>query len=161
MSSQDRSIKQRPATNYDCEAVRSLVFGILAEYGLSPDPAGTDSDLDDIEQNYVARGGVFDVLETSDGEIVGSVGLYPMDAETVELRKMYLSPATRGRGLGQKLLREMIEKAKDLGYLRIYLETASILDQAVHIYEKAGFIPVAGKHTSRCDQAYVLELGSR
>jgi len=161
MSAEDQTITCRSATNADCDAVTSLVYGVLAEFDLSSDPAGTDSDLKDIEQNYIGRGGVFEVLETAGGDIVGSVGLFPMDAETVELRKMYLSPAIRGRGLGQKLLNDMIEKAKDLGYLRIYLETASILSQAVHIYEKAGFRPVTGKHTPRCDQAYMLEIARR
>jgi putative acetyltransferase len=74
---------------------------------------------------------------------------------------MYFAPEVRGRGLGQKLLQEMIEKARNLGYLRVYLETASVLKQAVHIYEKAGFTLVVEKHTPRCDQAYVLELGKR
>jgi putative acetyltransferase len=72
---------------------------------------------------------------------------------------MYFDPSIRGRGLGKKLLVEMIEKAKNHGYLRVYLETASVLKQAVHIYENAGFRPVDVKHTPRCDQAYVLELG--
>ena len=71
---------------------------------------------------------------------------------------MYFDPSIRGRGLGKQMLKEMIEKAKILGYLRVYLETASVLAQAVHLYESEGFQPVEVKHTPRCDQAYVLEL---
>ena len=151
-------LKPRAATNADCDQIRQLVFGVLAEFGLAPDYDGTDRDITDIETNYFDRGGVFKVIENDEGKIVGTIGLFPLDAKTVELRKMYFAPEVRGLGLGKKLLREMIEKARNLGFLRIYLETASVLKQAVHIYEKAGFAPVVEKHTPRCDQAYVLEL---
>jgi putative acetyltransferase len=161
MNNLDHNVKQRPATNGDREAIKSLVFGVLAEFSLSPDVNGTDSDLNDIEASYLDRGGSFEVLESADGEIVASVGLYPLDDQTIELRKMYLAPKLRGHGLGRKLLYDMIEKARNLGYLRVYLETASVLSQAVHIYETAGFHRVDGKHTPRCDQAYVLELERR
>jgi putative acetyltransferase len=153
-----KMLRRRSASNQDCEAIRSLVFGVLTEFGLELDLNGTDRDISDIDANYLTRGGVFEVLETADGEIVGTIGLYPLDQSTIELRKMYFKPEVRGLGYGQELLASMIEKARNLGYLRIYLETASVLNQAVHIYEKAGFKPVDEKHTPRCDQAYVLEL---
>jgi putative acetyltransferase len=158
VTSTESDLTQRRATNADCEAIQALVFGVLAEFGLAPDFNGTDRDITDIETHYLDRGGVFEVIENDEGTIVGTVGLYPLDERTVELRKMYFAPDIRGRGLGKKLLQEMIEKARNLGYLSIYLETASVLKQAVHLYEKAGFTPVIDKHTPRCDQAFVLEL---
>ena len=154
-------LKLRSATNADAAEVRALVFGILTDFGLEADVDGTDRDLFDIEANYLRRGGVFKVIENTQGSIVGTIGLYPLDDETIELRKMYFASEVRGSGLGQILLQKMIEKAKNLGYLRVYLETASVLKQAVHIYEKAGFMPIAEKHTPRCDQAYILELAEK
>ena len=148
----------RSATNADRDQIEELVFGILKSYDLALDRDGTDKDLSDIEENYLARGGVFEVILNKEGDIVGTVGLYPLDETTIELRKMYFDRSIRGRGLGKLILAKMIEKARNLGYLRIYLETASVLKQAVHIYEGAGFKPVDVKHTPRCDQAYVLEL---
>jgi len=151
----------RSATNADGDQIQRLVFGILDEYKLSPDLNGTDADIADIEANYLGRGGVFEVVENEKGTIVGTIGLYPLNETTIELRKMYLHPSIRGRGLGKKLLERIIRRARELGYLRIYLETASILKTAVHLYENAGFRPVQGKHTPRCDQAYVLELSEK
>lgn len=151
----------RSATNADCEKIQQLVFGILKEYGLQADLDGTDKDIFDIEENYLKPGGHFEVVEGPDGEILGSIGLYPLNNETIELRKMYFAPSIRGRGLGKKLLSRMIEKARNLGYLRVYLETASVLKQAVHLYERAGFVPADEKHTPRCDQAYVLEIAGK
>jgi putative acetyltransferase len=151
----------RAATNADRSQIQDLVFGVLRSFDLALDREGTDKDLSDIEANYLARGGIFEVIENLGGKIVGTIGLYPLDESTIELRKMYFDPSIRGRGLGKKLLTKMIEKARNMGYLRIYLETASVLEQAVHLYESAGFLPVDVKHTPRCDQAYILELSDK
>ena len=97
-------IKIRAATNADCENVQNLVFGVLREYGLQPDLSGTDRDIADIETHYTKRGGIFELLENEDGELLGTVGLYPLNDETVELRKMYFSTKIRGQGFGKKTL---------------------------------------------------------
>src|SRR5690349_9841009 len=104
----------RPATNHDRAAVESLVFGVLAEYVLSPDPAGTDSDLHDIRASYHAVGGAFDVLVDDSGKVVGTVGLFPVSTSTCELRKMYLLHSARGQGLGRRLLEHALGRAADL-----------------------------------------------
>src|SRR5215470_193546 len=90
----------RPATNDDRTAIESLVFGVLAEYGLAPDLNGTDADLQDIETEYRRKGGMFDVLVNENGLIVGSVGLHATSGSTCEIRKMYLASSARGKGLG-------------------------------------------------------------
>jgi len=148
----------RPASNADCERVQTLVFGVLREYGLAPDLSGTDRDIADIEAHYIRRGGVFEIIEDENGELLGTVGLYPMTKETVELRKMYFSKKLRGKGFGKKTLQRMIETAREMGFKKIYLETATVLKEAVALYEKFGFEPSDEKHTPRCDAAYFLDL---
>lgn len=155
----DFQIFIRSATNEDGAGVQNLVFGILREYGLTVETGGTDADIADIEANYWNRGGVFELVEDAGGNLLGTIGLYPLDAETIELRKMYFAPSLRGRGVGKLMLERMIEKARALGFKRIYLETASILKEAVGLYEKYGFQPTTeGIHSARCDAAYFLEL---
>ncbi len=152
-------ISIRPATNADAENVRNLVFTVLREYGLEPEPDGTDADLSDIEANYIKRGGLFEILEDADGNLLGTVGLFPIDKDTVELRKMYFDKSLRGRGFGKKTLERMIEKARKLGFKKIYLETAGVLKEAIGLYEKYGFQPtLEGIHSARCDTAYFLDL---
>jgi len=149
----------RRATNQDREKISALVFEVLREYGLSPDPCRTDADLADIERHYHSRGGIFDVLETTDGAVVGSVGLYPIDRSTCELRKMYLHSSLRGNGLGRGLLEHALKRAKELGFSRVTLETASVLKEAIALYQSYGFRPFAPDHLAgRCDQALYLDL---
>lgn len=147
----------RKATNKDCANVRALIFAILDEYGLEPAPKTTDKDLDDLEQFYAE--GAFDILEASDGTIIGTVGLAPLGNGVVELRKMYLKSSHRGRGHGKRLLTHSIARAKELGFRRIELQTARVLEEAVGLYEKFGFKPSEQAALERrCDKALALDL---
>ena len=148
----------RTATNEDGEAVQTLVFSVLREYGLKPDPDGVDADMRDIEASYLGRGGSFTVLIDTAGEILGSVGLYPVNQRTCELRKMYLAPGARGRGLGKRLLEHALAEAKRLGFSRIELETSSVLKEAIGLYLRYGFQPYTPQRTcNRCNESYFLE----
>lgn len=166
----DSSFRLRSAVHGDESAVQALVFGILRSYGLSPDPEVTDADLSDLEDAYARQGGRFTVLEAADegvGEsgwqIIGTVGLLPLPGHPAvgELRKMYLHPDWRGRGLGRLLLEQALADAPDLGFQEIVLETASVLAEAVALYRRYGFEPrdVLPGHAPavRCD----MVLGRR
>lgn len=155
---EELNIHIRAATNADCARVQNLVFGVLREYGLEPNLCRTDSDIADIEAAYTERGGIFELLEDENGNLLGTVGLYPITNEKVELRKMYFAAHLRGKGYGKKTLARMIETARSLGYKQIYLETASALKEAVGLYRSFGFTETQEKHTPRCDQAYFLNL---
>ena len=153
------NLRLRIAHNTDCKQITDLVYGVLKEYGLKPDPACTDADIKDIESSYFGRGGTFFVLEIEYGSIIGAYGLYPVDKQTCELRKMYLHKAHRGKGLGKLLLEDALSKARQLGFERIILETASVLKEAIALYKSYGFIEYNPQHmSSRCNQAYLLEL---
>ena len=149
----------RLANNKDCEKVTELVYSILQEYNLKPDPAATDADIKDIEHSYFERGGTFYVLEEKDGSIIGAYGLYPVDKATCELRKMYLYSSYRSKGLGKLLLEDALSKARQIGFKKMTLETASVLKEAISLYKNYGFVEYEPEHlSSRCDQAFILEL---
>ena len=149
----------RCADNRDCTRIAQLVFAVLREYNLAPDPESTDADLKDIEQSYLKRGGAFYVLEDRPGSIIGAYGLYRIDEATCELRKMYLHRSFRGEGLGKLLLEDALEKARRMGFEKVTLETASVLTEAISLYRSYGFVEYQPDHlSSRCDQALQLEL---
>ncbi len=149
----------RAATNADGTAVQQLVFGVLREFGLQADPASTDADLFDLEAHYAATGGAFDVIVSATGEIIGCVGLYPDEPGRCELRKMYLSSACRGLGLGKALLDHALKTAIKLGFNEVHLETAFVLKDAIALYERYGFVPYQATHCApRCDVTYRLDL---
>jgi putative acetyltransferase len=148
----------RAASAADGPAIRALIESVLVEHGLLPDPSGIDADLVDVVASYHDRGGVFDVVE-DEGVVVGTMGLLPLGEGTCELRKMYLAPTARGKGVGRTLLERAIAEARRRGFARMELETAAPLKRAMELYERFGFRRFEKAHiASRCDRAYVLEL---
>lgn len=144
--------------NKDIPEVKSIFFEVLAEYGLKPDESSTDADLNDIEAKYQNNNGYFGLLIFKD-IIIGTFGLYKLTDEICELRKMYLKKEHRGQGLGKFVVNYIIDLAKEKGYKIIELETASVLKEAIGLYERYGFKEVKREHLAhRCDKAYILEL---
>lgn len=143
----------------DAEPLSRLLRDTLVEYGLPPDPTGTDADVLDVERNYHAHGGEFEVLVDPDGEILGCYGLFPLARGELELRKMYLRPQVRGQGWGRAMLHRAIKRAIALDYEVLRLETASVLREAVGLYEAFGFVvDEEAPDVDRCDAVYRLRL---
>jgi len=137
-----------------------LIRDVLVEYGLMCEPFGADRDVYDVELFYQKKGGEFWVVERQ-GEIVGTAAYYPIERgkNAVEIRKMYILPAARRQGLGKFLLQELESKIIARGFDEIWIETASILKEAVILHENNGYLPTTGVETLRCDRVYVKSLG--
>ena len=72
---------------------------------------------------------------------------------------MYFIKQARGQGLGKYVLRRTIDRARELGFKRMVLETSSKLEAANRLYTQFGFQPVLSDHlATRADQAYALDL---
>jgi ribosomal protein S18 acetylase RimI-like enzyme len=99
-----------------------------------------------------------------EGEHVGSVALTDEGDGEAAIRWFVLSPEVRGRGLGRRLLGELLERASELGYRRVWLETFSELEAAAHLYRDHGFEVVSADESPRWGrerivyQRYELEL---
>jgi putative acetyltransferase len=140
----------------DRTAAASVIEKVLQEYGLSWEATGADKDVLAVESAYLQQNGEFWVVERQ-GQVVGTAAYYPVARgdKAVEIRKMYLLPEVRGMGLGKYLLRLLETRIAERGFQEIWLETASILKEAVILYEKSGYFPATGIETKRCDRIYV------
>jgi len=144
----------------DQDKILALIEKILKEYDLSISPSETDKDLSDIHHYYFKNNGLFEILEEN-GALIGTYGLYAISKAVCELRKMYLLPSHQGKGLGKLIMDRAIQKAKELGYKTMILETNQKLDKAVGLYKKYGFIEYQPDHLSdRCDIAMKKELST-
>ena len=124
-------------------AVRALVLGILnGEYGMAL-TLDELPDLVDAHRTYVASGAGWFWVAISDGAVVGCIGVLQLDGADHELRRMYVDPAHRGRGIAQRLLDRAMAWCTDHGVGALYLETNEQWKAARHLYEKHGFQPVA------------------
>ena len=145
------------------EAAAEIIKTVLAEYYLPWQPTTADIDVLEVEQYYLQVGGEFWVVEDlSSGKIIATAAYYPITRgkNAVEIRKMYILSAHRGHGLGKYLLAELEKTIQLRGYQQIWIETASILKEAVGLYEKYGYQPAQGVETQRCDRVYVKDINN-
>lgn len=73
----------------------------------------------------------------------GCAALRPLDAHTCEMKRMFVRPQYRGRGMGRALAELLIQEARQIGYQRMRLDTGETLTAAVGLYEALGFRPIA------------------
>src|SRR2546428_10842422 len=95
-------------------AVLDVIGAVFREYAMTFDPSGFDADLTDIRGSYLERGGRFWVL-VDDGRVVGTVAVVPAGRGARGVRRLYLLPAYRGRGLGRALLERGFDWARTSG----------------------------------------------
>ena len=80
------------------------------------------------------------LLARIDGEPVGVGALKPVDATSVECKRMYVRPTHSGRGIGRLLLERLITDARSLGYTHVQLETLDFMTSAHALYRSVGFV---------------------
>lgn len=84
------------------------------------------------------------LLATSDGGPVAYGGVRDLgDGRTGEIKRMWVHESWRGAGLGSRMLRELEALAARLGHDRVVLDTNGTLTEAIAMYERAGYSPVA------------------
>ena len=87
--------------------------------------------------------GVFLVVR-GDGRAIACGGVCRFDETRAELKRMYVVPDARGRGLGRRLLDELEAHARRLGYAGIVLETGELQTEALGLYVSSGYEPIPG-----------------
>ncbi len=143
----------------DAEAAKALAIDYLAELGLDLDPDNLDSDVVDPVRGYES-GGL--ILVRSGDEAVGCLGLRVIEAGVGELKRMYLAPPVRGRGLGRALLAAAIELARRLDLTRLVLDTRLDLTAANRLYEQFGFADIEDYNSNpRAERFMALDLKER
>ena len=89
-------------------------------------------------EEFLPPAGVF-LVARLEGEPAGCGGVCRLDDDTAEIRRMYVVPSARGRGVGRAILDRLLDEARALGYRRIRLETGNRQLEAMRLYERAGF----------------------
>jgi GNAT superfamily N-acetyltransferase len=115
----------------------SLIERIYAEYGQKIELATLDSDLLRIPKVYAPPAGTFQVLV--DGErLIGSVAVMKSGKDEAELKRVYVSPSYRRRGLGRKLSLWAYEWARERGCSTLMVWSDTLYENAHHLYRGLG-----------------------
>ncbi len=149
----------RPVEKKDVSGVVELVRTTLAEFGIAfGKGASTDEQLRELPESYTSEGGAFFVAVEGDS-VVGTAGVVVLGPGIFELRKMYLHPGTRGKGIGQQLFDACLAHVQAQGGKRIVLDTTHEMTAAIAFYERNGFVRDDSQiRASRCSRGYRRDL---
>jgi len=141
MTNQDFIIRE--IQSKDNAQMATVIREVLLEMGAPKiGTAYEDKATDLMFENFDKPTSFYYVIE-HDNKVVGGAGIAQLDnytGNTCELQKMYFLPIIRGKGLGSKLIKTCLEKAKTLGYQNCYLETMPYMTAAKTLYKKNGFV---------------------
>ncbi|MDO4582377.1 MAG: GNAT family N-acetyltransferase [Bacillota bacterium] len=97
-------------------------------------------------------------LAYDDGQPAGCIALKRHDDACGELKRLYVRPAYRGRHIGERLLRQIVADATNIGYRAIVLDTLPFLREALRLYEKFGFYETTAYNDSPMSNSIFLRL---
>lgn len=125
---------------YDAALAALIRTNLKAHHLDIPGTVYFDEGLDHLSGFYDHPGRAYYVL-LNDKKLVGGIGLAEFEGfpDCCELQKLYLDDSVKGRRLGYRLIEKVEQTASALGYKRMYLETHTNLNVAIHTYEKSGY----------------------
>jgi putative acetyltransferase len=125
-----------------------LIAALNAELAAAfPEPGATHFSL---SSGQTAAGhGVFLVAYVED-VAVGCGAIRRLDEVTAEIKRMYVDPSVRGRGIGRAMVEALEREARQAGATRIVLETGTRLAPAIKLYQAMGYvrIPLFGEYVA-------------
>ncbi|HEX6465687.1 MAG TPA: GNAT family N-acetyltransferase [Terriglobales bacterium] len=142
----------------DVRDTRELLLEYASSLGFSLCFQSFDKELAGLPGEYGPPEGM--LLLARMGSIpAGCVALRKLEADTCEMKRLYVRPQFRGTGLGDELTHRILQSARTLGYARMRLDTiATTMQAAVRLYRKLGFAEVPPYRENPIPDAIFLEL---
>jgi GNAT superfamily N-acetyltransferase len=120
------------------QAVQTLWVEYWKGLGLSGEFQGFEEELRTLPGKYAAPSGTLAIAYV-DGSAAGTVALRPLVTDACELKRLYVRPQFRRRGVAHGLMEWIIEQARLLGYRTVHGDTLPTMNDAMQLYYSLGF----------------------
>ena len=137
----------------DLAAVRELI----TEYAAS---LGVDLSFQHIEEELATLETFYEMILTArEAEgIAGCIALRRVNDDICEMKRLYIRPQFRGRGIGRQLVQAIIDAARARGYARMRLDTLPSMGDAMRLYESFGFVDIPPYRYNPVEGTRYMEL---
>jgi putative acetyltransferase len=137
---------------------RELFLEYEKALGVSLCFQGFEKELAGLPGKYAPPSGRL-LLATYAGALAGCVALHGLDPEIGEMKRLYLRPAFRGKGLGQAMVDAVVTESRAIGYRQLRLDTIEPqMKSAVAMYRRMGFREIPPYCSNPCEGALYMEL---
>lgn len=102
---------------------------------------GFDEELAGLPGRYAPPQGRL-LLARVEGQLAGCVALQPINARACEMKRLYVRPEYRGRGVGRALAQAIVEAGREIGYRTMRLDTLTSMPEAIALYRSMGFVDI-------------------
>ena len=116
-----------------------------------------DAELDHPLEKYGPPGGRL-YIALWEGEAAGCIALRRIDAQRCEMKRLYVRPDYREKGICKKLVDCILADAREIGYRQMLLDTLPFLERAIHMYRKLGFREIPIYNDSPMSSAVYMRL---
>jgi putative acetyltransferase len=144
-------------SNDDIASARELFLEYSASLGIDLCFQNFDNELRELPGEYAPPQGRL-LLARVDGELAGCAALRRIDEASCEMKRLYVPPRARGKGVGRALTTAVIDAARQIGYRRMRLDTLPSMREAIPLYESLGFRRIAPYYRNPIEGAVFMEL---
>jgi len=141
----------------DVESVRELFREYAGSLGFSLDFQGFEEEVARLPGEYAPPDGRLQVA-VKKGLAVGCVALRRLDAETCEMKRLYVKSLFRGAGIARALAYGLVAESRRMGYRRMRLDTLPVMGEARLLYQHMGFREIAPYYQNPVPGSMFMEL---
>ncbi len=144
-------------TNY-LEEIKELIIEYTKFLNRNLDFQGLEDELKDLSGKYSGKEGEILVAISDDNIVMGCVAYHRHNENRCEMKRLFVKPEYRKLKIGETLISEIINHAKNKGYKEMVLDTIEPLKAAIYLYKKFGFVECEPYYNNPMNDVIYMKL---